>query len=439
MSWPLRIATLSKGVGVYPPFLTAATDTYARSLVTGIKIESGESDTYFLNYETVTYAGIPLSRIKFHLWSVGLGALVATWTKQDASQATLLASLPPTINLTQVSNGAIQAGYAGIEATLTLDWTKIVMTKALSTYTTVAATGIHSGNIYSSARMDDFLGAPSIKGTLTVGSGQTYATVAAAFAAMRNGVTPLSRSTYPNSDICTYSNQKLIQVAAGHDELITSFNVGGVDNGQLIPHYATLDIPATARLRMNGANTAPVLEAPHSCRIRGLGTIEQFGDGYGIHIDNVNTLSVAGAASFQRYRLRTVIEDVTIRHHGTASNAAMIGMGISDGQTLICRRVQFIREGVGTSPLVIIHTSPSCINPGLIVFEDCYFNDALITGAPDGIQLLKSNVQTARHKIRITNTTISKVTAGNSVGGNAGWVRDGAFDPSITYTATLDP
>jgi len=373
------------------------------------------------------------------LWSVTLGAVVAQWTRQNASEATLLAGLPPTVNMTLVVNGTKQTGYAGVEATLTLDWSKILMNKAATSYTTVAATGIHSGNIVSTTQMDGFLSRSSPKATINVGSGETYTSLQSAFSAIYTPTTPFSRATYPSSDVCTFSNQKLFQLTAAHDEEITSYTASSVACGLLVPHFATVDLPAGGKIWMDGADTAPVLEAPHSCRIRGGGEIEQLGAGYCIHIDNFNALSVAGASSFQRYRLRTIIEDLTLRNHGTTGNSAMAGIGMSDGQTIIFRGVNFIREGTGLAPLVVAHTSPNCLAPGHIIFEDCYFNDDLIVGDPDGIQLVKSNVQTVRHTIQITNTTVGKVSAGNTAGGAAGWVRDGAFDPSIIYSPTLDP
>jgi hypothetical protein len=418
-------------------FLTSATDTYARRLVKELYIEGGEGDSYILNYETQTLSG-PLYRIQFFLRSVALGANVASWSKQNADLPTLIASLPESVKLAQVVNGANQTGYAGVEATLFPTWSALEMTKALTAYTTTAATGVDPACIVSNGQMDDFLVAPRPKGVIYVGPSETYTTVADAVASLRNGVTPFSRSSYPNSDICTYSNQKLIQTSATHNETIVSFTVSGNANGLLLPHYSTLHLPEGAKLSMNGADTAPVLEANHSCRIQGGGEIEQLGNGYGIHIDGVNGLSVAGAAKFLRYRDRHVIENITIRHSGTTSTAAMIGMGISDGQTLICRGVRFIRVGTGTAPLVIAHTSPGCVVPGTIIFENCYFNDALISGSK-GLELLKSHSQTVQHKLIVNGTQIDEISASNSVGGASAWVRQGWFDARITYSAILDP
>lgn len=418
-------------------FLPSATDSYARRLVKEMYIEGGEGDSYLLNYETQTLSG-PLYRIQFFLRSVALGATVASWSKQNADLPTLIASLPESVKLAQVVNGDKQTGYAGVEATLFPTWSALEMNKALTSYTTTAATGINPACIVSNSQMDDFLVSPRPKGVIYVGPSETYTTVADAVASLRNGATPFSRSTYPNSDVCTYSNQKLIQVPATHNETIVSFTVSGNANGLLLPHYSTLHLPEGAKLSMNGADTAPVLEANHSCRIRGGGEIEQLGNGYGIHIDGVNNLSVFGASKFLRYRDRHVIENITIRHSGTTSTAAMIGMGISDGQTLICRGVRFIRVGTGTAPLVIIHTSPGCVVPGTVIFENCYFNDALISGSK-GMELLKSHSQTVQHKLIVNGTQIDEISASTSVGGASAWVRQGWFDPRITYSSILDP
>jgi len=418
-------------------FLSGATDTYARRLVKELYIEGGEGDNYILNYETQTLSG-PLYRIQFFLRSVALGANVASWSKQNADLATLIASLPESIKMTLVVNGAVQSGYAGVEATLFPTWSALEMNKALTSYTTTEATGINPACIVSNSQMDDFLVSPRPKGVIYVAAGETYTTVAAAMTSLWNGVTPFSRSTYPNSDICTYSNQKLIQTSITHSETIVSFTVSGIANGLLLPHYSTLHLPEGATLSMNGADTAPVLEATHSCRIEGGGTIEQLGNGYGIHVDGVNSLSLAGASDFLKYRDRTVFENITIEHSGTTSTAAMIGMGISDGQILVCRGVRFIRVGAGTAPLVIIHTSPGCVVPGTVIFENCYFNDALITGSK-GLELLKSHSQTVQHKLIVNGTQIDEISASNSVGGASAWVRQGWFDARITYSAILDP
>lgn len=419
-------------------FIVGATDAYAKSMFRSVKVEGGEGDSYFLNYETITYPGIPLTRVQIKLHSLATGAVVADRSFSGSVEATVLAALPDVVKLSLVANGSVQAGYAGIEATVVADWSVIDLTKALTTYTDMSATGIHADNVVSNDEMDAFLQRPDPKAVVYVATGETYTTVQAAFDAVRNDATPFTRSTYPNSDLCTFSNQYLFQAATGHDEEIVPFEASGIWNGLLIPHYATLDLPEGARLWMDSVESAPVLEFNHSGRIRGGGEIEQFGEGYGIHIDALNILTIKGASDFLRYRHRHVIENITLRHHGTTSAAAMIGAGIADGSSLILRGVRFIREGVGIAPLVIIHTSPDSVVPSTVIFEDCYFNDELITGST-GIRLLKSHTQTVQHKLVVRNTQTGSIVVSNSVGGASGWVRQGAIDERITYTSMLDP
>lgn len=424
-------------------FKTSVADDYIRTLVTDIGIEGGDAGhDYLLNYETIFFPGIPLYRVRFFLHDETLGIDVAQWTWQASTDGT--GSFAPTIFMTQAAEGATLASYTGITATAWIDWSAIDWTKGLTTYTTAAQAGFARDVIVTNDRMDEFLLRAEPKIHLTVGAGTPtdthFNTVAAAIASLYIPGLTITRSTYPCSNICTFSNQVLVEVVDdAYSEQISATSIGSVDQSPvLIPHFLTLRLRQDSVIYMDElTNTAPVLEAPFSFRIEG-GTVEQRGAGYVVHSDNENAISK-----------RATVGPAVLRHHirqtftGTlsadaTSNAWMIGAGLSNGQTIHLDGARIIRGGTNVAALLGVHTSPTTTDPGLVLVRNSYFNDAAITGSQGGIELLKSHAMTVQHAVRIENSTLGKINVGNSAGGSSGYRQEGKLDSDITVVGTLD-
>lgn len=452
-SSPYRVATINRLAGRISPstVFPIGADTYLASLVTDFKIEGGDvNHVYILNYETVLIAGTPNTyRVRFYLRDLTDAMDVAQWTYSSATDTTV--ALPPTAFLTQVSLGtpfdelpAPNTGpYTGITATAWIDWSVIEWTRALTTYTAYANCGILSSNVYTNDRMDVFLDRAEPKIRLSVGAGTTSAThfnsiAAAAQSLYLSGVT-ITRSTFPCSDICTFSNQVLIEVV--DDAYTEDLGTGGTGGeGLLIPHYCTLRIKPDTMFKRAGNATGlpPVIEGPFSYRLEGYGTVRQNGRGYVLHHDNLNGLSKPSSVgpAVQHYFIRRVVQ---ARLEASATSQDwIIGEGVSDGQTTLIDRSRIIREGTNTAPFHGAHTSPGSVRPGKIHWRNSSANDSLITGSSGAIHVRKSHAMTDLNHIIVEGCEIGAVTTTNVAGGNAGFVRIGGKS-GASWDATLDP
>ena len=423
-----------------------ATDDYAQSLITGVDVEGGDpDDTYYINYET--YAGI--YRVKFHMWSVKHGVKVASWERSAGSDWTT--TYPDTVYLTLAYG---DSDYRGIGATLYIDWASIVWsTVGLTTYANAAATGILKSNIVTPEELRNMWlspAGPAPAKVLTVkASGGDFTGVHAAIASLYTDGLTITRSTFPNSDICTPTHPVLIEIIDDvHDEELTSTTISSIDQSTtLVPHGCIIrgKNAQTNRLYMDaGSNTAPVLERPFTCRIENikLNNIST-GAGYCDHIDDVGARSVSPTdnPALQHFRITSVAVNCIFTVPEAHSNP-LVGSGISGGQHILYRGCTFDREGASpnTAAFTLFHTSPSTTHEGTIEFENCISNDGDITSSSGFINLLKSHVMTVRHNVIVSGSVLGKITIGKSGAGdsgNSGFIRRGDLSNAATIPTEL--
>lgn len=424
------------------PFLQTVADDYMRSIVYDVAIEGGDDKIdgrYILNIESLNLGG-GNGRVTFKIRDIILGIDVCIWQKID-TQANLAARTSETILLTQ---GAL-AGYTGTTATLRINWAGVTnWAVGLTGYTTAAQAGIRGDRVVTPSEIRQRFKAgaePRIR--LTVGPGTVTATHFNSFAAAIQSLyipgVSVTRSTYPLSDICTFSNQVLIEcVADGYVESIAATTIGLVDQSTVVlPPFITLRGRGRTdtRLYMNaGTNGAPVLEAPFPFRIEEM-MVESEGKGYAVHIDNVNDRarrSTVGPAVL-RYSMMSIFYKATLKG-GAAQFTWTIGCGISNKQSICLYSSRVI--GGAALPQLGIHTSPSTTDGGEVEIFDTYFNDALVAGS--AVQLIKSNAMTAQHHFNMKGTTAGTITVGNTAGGASGFTLDGRLDTVTNYAGGID-
>lgn len=419
------------------PFIEDPTDTYMRGLIEDVYVEGGlVGHDYLINYETLNLGG-GNGRVRVTVRDVTLGINVCTWVKID-TQANLLARTSPTIFAYQSD----LASYVGTTATIWVNWSTLVFTHALTTYTMMSQSGLRADRIISP---DDirrrFRKGPEPKIHITVGLGSETAThfnsVQNAFDSLYIPGINVTRSTYPNSDICTFSNQVLVEVIEdGYEEEIVATEFFSVRQSKIVfPPFCTLKMRQDSVLWLSDASgSAPTIERPFPSRIIG-GTIEQRGSGYCDHIDNVNDRAKRATTGpdMLLYVSQIIAEDVTFL--GSEDQISWVtGIGISNGQNLIWERCRW-RNG-STFPALGMHTSATTTDPASIEVVDCYFNDDEIGTA---VQLLKSNAMDVQHNFLMKNTIALDVSMSNSAGGNDGYRRVGAPNYGTTYTPALSP
>ena len=226
----------------------------------------------------------------------------------------------------------------------------------------------------------------------------------------------ITRSTFPCSDIASFSNQVLIEcVDDAYNEEMPADTVGGINQGILIPPFVTLRGRGDTRLYIPDIDTtAPVLEAPFSIRLEGL-VLENRSRGYALHIDNANGLSVRDkdGSGVLRFPLVTVMKDCTFAG-SIEQETWLIGIGISNGHLMVMDNCT--NTTVKAAAMFGAHNSPNTTDAGQVEIRNSTFNDAEFTGAT-GVQLLTSFEQAVTHEVVISNSTLGTVTNGSLIGG----------------------
>lgn len=426
------------------PYVEEMADEYSREIVEDIHIDGGDSKEdgrYILNRESLNLGG-GNGRVQLRLYDRVLGIDVCEWGLLD-TQANLLARTSPYVFLTQ---GALP-GFTGITATAEVNWPGLNFTTAFSAYTTAAEGGIRGDRVTTRAEiMKRFAEKAEPKIKLTYGAGAVTATHFNSFEAANTSLqipgTTITRSTYPSSDICSFSNQVVIECVddAYSEEIASRVSSPGINMGALLAPFTTLRGAGdgTTMLYMDSGDDAPVLEGPFPFRIEKMHLKTLAGSsGYTMHNDNQNgnaKRATVGPAIL-RYPMVQVFEDCTLE---TSIDMLTwnIGCGLSNGHLLILRRCRII-TGAPAKIGLGAHTSGSTTDGGTIIVEDSYFNDELIT-PQNAIALLKSHAMTVQHDIVVRNSALAGISVSNSAGGDPGYRLVGKLDSDITVTGTLD-
>lgn len=444
---PVEVANIDKQIknliaDDYPnsPWLPTVTDPLLRDLVQDFHVEGGpEGIPYVINREIASAGG---GNIRFRLRVYDpVNGIDVCEKGFIATAAALRARTVPTMVLTQ---GVL--AYTGITATAWIDWSKIPDTiHGLSTFTDPAVAGIRPNRVNPRANVMRRFGEkaePKIR--LTVGAATANATHFNSFDAANTSIhdptITITRSTYPPSQICSFSNQVLVEVVDDNyvEEIEARESTPGIDMGALLSPFQTLRGAKDRKTVLfvdPVTGSAPVLEGPFPFRIERC-TIESRGPGYSAHVDNSNAVAKRASAgpAILNYPMVQVFEDCTLKC-GLDQLTWNIGCGLSNGHLL-----RLVRCNIETASNLVglgAHTSPGTTDPARIELVDCYFNDVLITGQ-NAVSLLKSHAMTVQHEIVVNNTEMARINVGNSAGGDPGFGVRGKLDSGITVTGTLD-
>lgn len=441
-------------------FERTATDRYAKGLIKGGVIGGGDpDDTYWINYETIYFPGVPLWRASFRIHSERYGQEVGRAGVSYATDPT--GNLPASLYLTLRADGALpDNGLPGLEdwpdydpgitAMIDLDWTAVDWTKALTTYTDGAATGIRAEHVRTAeAMVNEWLSdeGPRWHQRITVGAAGDFPTVVAAMQHIANptaaGTPQLNRTTYPHSRFCCPERPVLVEVIdAAHTEEITSYSYLGLNQSNLlIPHGCILRLRPDTVLWMERppGNSAPLAEASFTCRIEGGGQLDQRGEGYVLHIDNFGGLSKPGGATpnLVRRPLVFVSKDVQLRYRQDRVTPN-IGGGTADGSYYLFDGVRALRDlNTSQTDPYFFHNTPDETVPCTIHFRRCTHNQTE-TGSIAALKVSKSAAGSIRHKLIVEDCDFAKIEVDNSAGGGAGFRRVGKLS-GATVTGTLDP
>jgi len=397
------------------PFRAGVSDQYLRELVTDFWVEGGDPEIdYILNYETAFFAGSNLYRIRLILRDAQTGTDVAMWARQGNTD--FRSDLPNTVFFTQ----RILPQYTGITAIAHLDRTKIDWSKtALTTYTQPDEAGLVADRILSRSEIETRFAAASEPAiTLTVGAGMATGThfnsFKAAIESLYSDNTTITRSTFPCSDIASFTNQVCIEcVDSNYSEEMIARRIGNIDQGILVPPFVTLKGRGDTLLFLpDTGGTAPVLEAPFSFRIEGL-NLENRGQGYAIHIDNANGLSRRDERnrSSLHFPLISVMKDT--RFIGSSNQLTWLqGCGISNGHLMVMDNCD--NEAAIATNMFGIHNSPGTTDAGRVEIRNSRFNDAQFSAAA-AVQLVTSSQQPVVHEVVATNSTLGRITNGATV------------------------
>jgi len=424
----------------------SATDTYAKAVFKDVIIGNGDpDDTYFWNYQTIYFPGIPLYRFKARLHSTKYNAEVARY---DYEKATLPSDtdLPATIYASRMYDGAVlSSDDTGTTAYVEMDKSAIVWTKDLTTYTTSAATKIAKGKVQTAAQTEAAWLARNVAHYKRVTIGATngdYATVVAAVSAMENAAAAgtITRSTYPSTNQGAPEKPILFEVVDALTEQVTPFTYLGISQSPLrLPHGSILKTRPDTLIYMDTSGaTAPVIEMNFTARIMGGGTIEQRGDGYIVHVDNSGAISHTSTRSpFElRRKIQTVFGDIILLK--TMDNAVPhVGAGISNGQHILFDGTIFKRpNNTAQCDYVYVHNSPSETVAGTI--EMCNVVSDISGATAAMLTVAKTHASSVRHSVIVTNSDCPRLKVNNTAGGAAGFIRRGSMT-GITIVGTMEP
>ncbi len=427
-------------------FAGGAGDSYAKRLMRGGVIGGGDpDDTYWINYETIYFSGIPLYRVQFFLCSARYGGdVIARWGAQAATEGALYK--PASVYLTNSADGSRPFGDdPGVTLHMDVDWAAVEWTHAETEYADGAATGIHPANVKTADEVQAAWlhpSGPAWARRVTVGATTgDYATIVAAINAITipDALLTVTRTSYPASNLCSPERPLLIEVVEAHTEEVTPFTHLGVGQSPLnLPHGCILRTRPDTNIWMNSAGTEPLMEANFTCLVDGGGLFDQRGPGYTVHSDNFNGISEPGGGdpNVQRRRIQTVFRGVHLRHR--VDNATPnIGGGTGDGQYILIDQVYCSRDANTTgTDYLFWHTSPNETIPATIHLRRVLSNAADVAGVAL-LSLSKIYTATVRHNVIVEDSDCKRVEVANSVGGAPGFIRRGLLS-GATVVGTID-
>lgn len=416
-------------------FRVTATDALLKAVVLDAQVWGAfDFEDFYLRREFYDYGP------EFNKWAKldlhgPTGSRVAFYTKNNIDPATA----PEWVFLTNVVNGAVQAGYEGFFCALRINWLAVAAfgwNDLLAGFAgSVADSGLERSLNRPPEAVERFLQPFEPYATTIAGVGGTEASVASACTALHLPGVTISRSTFPNSNLSNPATPRRIQVIDGaHDETITPVTILGIQTGLVQPHYSEIVLPPTGILRMAAGGTAPVIEQNHGGIVRGGRSINE-GDGYCAHLDGDQLPRRGVNPVMLRERRVHLWEDHTFEPRGLANTACGIGGAATNGMHAVFRRCNFVRGG-GTAPHAVFHTVPNTTDPALIEFEDCDFEDGFIS-----VQFLKKHETAVRHRVSFKNCRGAEIQCviSGGIGGGHAFQRTGDITGFAIVSANLDP
>lgn len=356
------------------------------NFIRGASVRGGfATEDFVFNHEKLFIAGSggdpDTYRINITAYSPQLGAVIASWSKQDTFDWTV--SRTAGARLTRMANGAYLTDYAGIEIDLDPNWTYGPWTRNMSSNTTPAQGGVRK-ELVQPPQQQLLFGPlyPPPNESVTIGadgdSDEYQSFVETLYNAPLNQV---ARSSAPLSDRCSVGKPVQINVFDNnHDEQITPrfIDYGGgqvIGTGLVMPEGLQTFANQGTRFWMNDNSPLlpPMFERNFANAWVG-GVTEQFQNGYIDHMDPAEYPKRATVGpSILRTRPKIVTEDRVYIHRGTGSTAHSVAGGASNGCVFEFRRCLFIRIGAGPAAHVMFHTSPGTTDFAEFIFEDCGF------------------------------------------------------------------
>jgi len=431
-----------------PVEMTLALDSYLRSIVRFVRIAGLDPDDKpFINYEMEAYLGIPLYRVRIELWSEKLGAIVARWSRQSATD--VFPDIPDQIYLTNRVDGFVFGTDYGVTAMMGLNVENFSYGKAMTAHRTAAQTGIRQRAIITAMENERqwVSGIVSPERHLRIGATNgDYPFLHLATQALEDPskASTITRSTYPSNDLIGTEYPAIFEFVDPVSENVPAFTYASILQSELrLPMGSIVRTRDDTDIYMDAAGTAPTVEAPHTFRVEGGGKWRRNGgvgaNGYIFHIDAAGAFN-GRFAGMQGRRLQSIIHG-GILEVDADHNAPLIGAGIGDEHIMLIDEVQFVvpSDSTRTERIIVCHGSPNSVMAGTLHVRNCTSNDQAIIspGSIDFIQVIKSTAGAHRHRLIVENTRAGPIAYTNSFAdGIPGWVLVGdasglPYDPEL--------
>ncbi|MCJ8335735.1 MAG: hypothetical protein MJH10_16105 [Epibacterium sp.] len=373
------------------------------------------------------------------------------------------------ISAGSVLNNSSLARFVGLSATFWLNPAAADFTQNVNTLaqTDASVTRINTNRILNREQVRDMIlnMDPIEEELITVGaSGADFTRVQDAIASLARPGPESGRGQFPYTLRCGPTHQIRIRVIdTGHTEEWVDNDVdqgGGtiLAQGMLMQMGMILELAEDTTLFVNGGNVngvgCPLFESSFGGVIIGPSSarLEQRGDGYVIHNDANNAISIPALIgdSYQTFQIVERFEGPEIWAHA-GHNDWMVGRGISDDEFRIFAPSKMTREVGSTTSSAFYgcHTSPANANGGgikrgRIFVRDVIANDAEMNGPAFAFTTLPTDTaQTIQHEITFSNADIDNAAASvqyilKRYTGDGATALDGLSDVDLTTTPPTD-
>ena len=373
------------------------------------------------------------------------------------------------ISAGSVLNNSSLARFVGLSATFWLNPAAADFTQNVNTLaqTDASVTRINTNRILNREQVRDMIlnMDPIEEELITVGaSGADFTRVQDAIASLARPGPESGRGQFPYTLRCGPTHQIRIRVIdTGHTEewIDNDVDQGGgtiLAQGMLMQMGMILELAEDTTLFVNGGNVngvgCPLFESSFGGVIIGPSSarLEQRGDGYVIHNDANNAITVPSLVGdpFQFFQIVRRFYGPEIWAHA-GHDDWLVGRGISADDYEVFEPSRMTREAgsTTTSAFYGCHTSPANANGGgikrgRIFVRDVIANDAEMNGPAFAFTTLPTDTaQTIQHEITFSNADIDNAAASvqyilKRYTGDGATALDGLSDVDLTTTPPTD-